>query len=53
MFHPPNPGSFVKLSKHYEQNLCMYICGTITASMKILIKENRAVSIEDLIKVQK
>lgn len=30
----------------------MYICGTTTVSMKSLIKENGAVSIEDLIKIQ-
>lgn len=35
IFHPPNPGSFVKLSMHYEQNLCMYVSGTITVSIKI------------------
>lgn len=52
MFHLPSPVSFLKLSKHYAQNLCTYINGNITVSMKNLIKENRAVSTDDLIKKQ-
>lgn len=52
MFHPLNPGSFVELSKHYEQNLSMYRGDIFTTAVKILTTENRTLNTEGLIKIQ-
>lgn len=51
MFLPLNLGSFVKLSKHYEQNFSMYRSDNFTTAMKILIIENRSLNTEGLIKI--